>query len=78
MTEPQCRGEVRFFHQRKGFGFIERSASPDVFFHKSDYLNGVPEEGAAVEFEIRYGDRGPRAIGIQELDRSGSQSKQNK
>ncbi len=61
-------GTVRFFHDGKGYGFIETDASDDdVFFHMDDVEGGDLVEGTEVEFEIGQGDKGPRATDITRL-----------
>lgn len=58
-------GTVRFFHERKSFGFITRNGPyEDVFFHITDIDGEPPSRGTSVEFSIQYGDRGPRAVDI--------------
>ncbi len=62
-------GTVKFFHNRKGYGFIETPASDDdVFFHMDDIDDGKPREGQEVEFEIEQAEKGPRATNIQILE----------
>ncbi|MDY6774504.1 MAG: cold shock domain-containing protein [Halobacteria archaeon] len=57
-----AEGEVTFFHDRKGYGFIETDeADDDVFFHMEDIGGPDLEEGEEVEFKIVEGDKGPRA-----------------
>jgi len=53
----------------RGFGFIAREGeTKDLFFHSSD-LTGVTfeeiQEGAAVEFDVVDGDRGPSAKNVK-------------
>ena len=53
----------------KGFGFISRDGeSKDLFFHSND-LNGVTfdelEVGAAVEFDVVEGEKGPSAKNVK-------------
>ena len=68
MTE----GTVKFFHDRKGYGFIERNdtdedADDDVFFHMEDIEGPDLEEGEEVRFEVEEADEGPRAKNIERL-----------
>jgi len=57
-----ANGTVSFFHDRKGYGFIETDDSDDdVFFHMEDVGGDDLEEGEEVEFDITSGDKGPRA-----------------
>lgn len=63
------KGTVRLFHERKSFGFITRpDPYPDVFFSITDIKGGPPTRGTEVAFEIRHGDRGPRAVQIERID----------
>jgi len=68
MTE----GTVKFFHDRKGYGFIERNdtdedADDDVFFHMEDVEGPDLEEGEEVRFEVEEADEGPRAKDLERL-----------
>ncbi|MDP2721066.1 MAG: cold shock domain-containing protein, partial [bacterium] len=53
----------------KGFGFISRDGEEkDLFFHSND-LSGVSfdelQVGAAVEFDVVDGDKGPSAKNVK-------------
>ena len=53
----------------KGYGFIAREGEEkDLFFHSND-LSGVSydelQEGAAVEFDVESGDKGPSAKNVK-------------
>lgn len=60
------KGIVKFFHDRKNYGFIEtEDMDDDVFFHKEEMEEGLQvEEGTEVEFEQEEGDRGPKAVNV--------------
>ncbi|MFB6299127.1 MAG: cold-shock protein [Halobacteriales archaeon] len=61
-------GTVTFFHDEKGYGFIEtEDADDDVFFHMEDVGGPDLEEGQEVEFDIEQADKGPRATNLQRL-----------
>jgi CspA family cold shock protein len=61
-------GTVAFFHDRKGYGFIEtEEADDDVFFHMEDVGGPDLEEGQEVEFEIEEAEKGPRAVNVTRL-----------
>ncbi len=61
------KGTVKFFHDRKNYGFIETDEmDEDVFFHSSELEEGESvEEGDEVEFEQEEGDRGPKAVNVE-------------
>lgn len=62
------KGTVKFFHDRKNYGFIETDEmDDDVFFHKEEMEEDLHvEEGDEVEFEQEEGDRGPKAVNVVE------------
>ena len=60
-------GNVKWFDEKKGYGFIEREDGDDVFVHFSALQQEgfkTLEEGQEVEFEIVEGDRGPQAENV--------------
>jgi len=61
-------GEVAFFNDTGGYGFIEtEDADEDVFFHMEDVGGPDLEEGQEVEFEIVEAEKGPRAKNLVRL-----------
>ena len=63
-------GTVKWFNDKKGFGFIEQASGPDVFAHFSAIQgNGFKTlaEGQKVEFKITDGQKGPQAAEITAL-----------
>jgi CspA family cold shock protein len=62
-----AEGTVKWFSDDKGYGFIEREGSDDVFVHYSEIQgDGFKSlsEGEAVEFEVEEGDKGPKALNV--------------
>ena len=63
-------GRVKWFDEKKGFGFIERSEGADVFVHFRA-INGegfrTLSDGQEVEFEVEDGERGPQAVNVNPL-----------
>lgn len=60
----QYKGEVKWFNNAKGFGFLGRTDGPDVFVHYSSIeIEGYKslKEGDLVEFDIIQGTQGPQA-----------------
>lgn len=60
-------GKVKWFDEKKGFGFIERENDADVFVHfRSIKQDGFKTliEGEAVSFEVEQGQKGPQANNV--------------
>lgn len=58
------KGEVKWFNNAKGFGFLGRADGPDVFVHYSSIeIDGYKslKEGDLVEFDIIQGSQGLQA-----------------
>src|SRR5436190_14660256 len=63
-------GNVKWFNDAKGFGFITTEKGEDVFVHFSSIqgrgFRSLPE-GAAVEFEVTNGPKGLQAQNVVPL-----------
>ena len=61
-------GVVKWFSNRKGYGFIEQEEGDDIFVHHSEInMEGFRtlSEGDRVSFEIDVGERGPAAKNVE-------------
>ena len=62
-------GTVKWFNDRKGYGFIQRENGKDVFVHFSNITgDGFKslQEGDQVSFEVTESERGPQAVNVSE------------
>jgi len=62
-----AKGRVKWFNEKKGYGFISREDGNDVFVHYSAIKGDgfkVLNEGDEVEFEISQGPKGPQATNV--------------
>lgn len=63
-------GTVKWFDEKKGYGFITEDGGKDVFVHYSAIVgNGFRKlaEGEKVAFEVKEGAKGPQADQVQAI-----------
>lgn len=64
------KGTVKWFNERKGFGFLSREDGEDVFVHHTSIQGDgfkTLSEGQKVEFEVQDGPKGPQAVNVKAL-----------
>ena len=64
-------GTVKWFNERKGFGFIEQEGGDDVFVHYREIRGDgfkTLNEGQRVEFTLTTRDKGPSAEDVTPVD----------
>jgi len=65
-----ANGTVKWFNERKGYGFIEQEDGPDIFVHHSG-INAAGfrtlQEGDRVTFDIEQGEKGPSAKNVTKI-----------
>ncbi len=65
-----ANGIVKWFNDKKGYGFIENDEGEDVFVYHSDII-GVGfkslADGDRVTFDVEQGDRGPKATNVKKV-----------
>lgn len=63
-------GVVKWFNEKKGFGFIQQQDGDDVFVHYKDIQGAgfkTLAEGERVSFEIVDGEKGKKAVNVTRM-----------
>jgi cold shock protein len=61
-------GTVKWFNEKKGFGFIASDDGTDVFVHFSAIQDSgfkTLTEGQRVSFDVEKGQKGPSAVNVK-------------
>lgn len=63
-------GKVKWFDNRRGFGFISQEQGQDVFVHHT-CINGngykTLQEGEMVHYELVQSEKGPKAMNVSRV-----------
>lgn len=63
------KGNVKFFNEEKGYGFISAEEGQEYFVHRSAFPEGETlQENDPVEFDVEDGDRGPKAVNVKRTE----------
>lgn len=64
------QGQIKFFKENKGYGFIAGDDQNDYFFHISSVVDTehVPKKGETIEFKPSRNEKGKTAIKIRRVE----------
>jgi CspA family cold shock protein len=63
-------GKVKWFNEKKGFGFIEQDNGQDLFVHHTSITGEgfkTLSEGQKVRFEVEETSKGPKAKNVEKI-----------
>ena len=69
-TQEDETGTVKWFDNRKGYGFITRASGKDIFFHHSAIVDPFVrslDDGEQVTFVVGEGRKGPAAQNVRRV-----------
>jgi CspA family cold shock protein len=75
-----AQGKVKWFDNKKGFGFIEQNEGPDLFVHFSELKDEgfkTLNEGDVVEYTATKGAKGETATEVKVITRSAAPTNSN-
>ncbi len=63
-------GRVKWFNEKKGFGFIEQEGGQELFVHHTGIAgDGFKNlyENESVDFDVEQGQKGPKAVNVKSM-----------
>lgn len=66
MSEKRS-GQVKWFSDSRGYGFLSQDDGPDVFVHFSSIMGDGHKtltDGQAVTFDVEQAEKGPCAVNV--------------
>jgi cold shock CspA family protein len=63
--DPIRKGQVKFFNEEKGYGFIIDSETKDSIFVHANNTKHQLRENDKVVFEVEMGPKGPNAVNVK-------------
>ncbi len=70
MSGMSVEGTIKWFNEKKGYGFIQQDNGPDIFVHYTSIsAEGFKTlaEGQRVKFDIEEGSKGPKAVNVTKI-----------
>ena len=62
------KGTVKWFNNRKGYGFIQGENGIEVFIHRNELILGTTiDKNDRVEYGIKKSEKGPEAIDVKKI-----------
>ncbi|HRI60387.1 MAG TPA: cold shock domain-containing protein [Saprospiraceae bacterium] len=65
MEDPIRKGQVKFFNDEKGYGFIVDLETKDSIFVHANNIATPIKENDRVTFEVEMGPKGPNAVNVK-------------
>jgi CspA family cold shock protein len=65
-----AKGKVKWFSNKKGYGFITGDNGQEIFVHQTAIKSSgfrTLEQGEQVNFDLIVSDKGPKAENVQRL-----------